>query len=265
MTDPGLCEDRKTIVEVCLDGTASAVAAEEGGADRVELCSGLAEGGLTPSAGSIRATRSAITVGLQVMIRPRGGDFCYDAHETAAMAHDIAVARDLGADGVVLGALRPDGTVDEVVTGRLVEAASSRPVTFHRAFDMCRDPHAALETLVGLGVTRVLTSGQEASVPAGRQLIAALVRQAGNRIVVMPGCGLTPENVVDVVRATGVREVHVVGSESRESAMRFRNPRVFMGVPGLPEYTRAVTTATAVRAYVDALAVIGGQRPRMSR
>ncbi len=239
------------LIEVCLDSAESARAAADGGADRVELCAGLVEGGITPSAGMIATTRQHIDIGLQVMIRPRGGDFCYSDLEADCMLRDVELARDLGADGVVLGCLTPDGTVDRALTARLIAAAAPLPVTFHRAFDMTREPAAALEALIELGIERLLTSGQEGSAIEGLELIAELIEQAGDRIVIMPGCGITPRNLHRVL-ATGAREVHVVGTELETSPMRFRNPRCFMGTAlHSPEYQRPVTTAVRIRAFVD--------------
>ena len=217
----------------------------------MELCAGLVEGGITPSAGLIHTTRRAIDIGLQVMIRPRGGDFCYTSVEVDGMLKDLEVAREAGADGVVFGMLHPDGTVDADLTARLVAASRPMNVTFHRAFDMTRDPFESLETLIELGIDRILTSGQEASVIEGLDLVAELIRRAGDRIVVMPGCGITPRNLGQVVRATGTREVHVVGTEAVESPMRYRNPRCFMGTTlHTPEYRREVTSADRVRAFL---------------
>ncbi|MEM7582205.1 MAG: copper homeostasis protein CutC [Acidobacteriota bacterium] len=238
-------------VEVCLDSADAAVAAQRGGADRVELCDNLIEGGTTPSAGMITAARRSIDIGLQVMIRPRGGDFCYSPLELDAMMHDIAVAQDLGADGVVLGVLRPDGTVDRETCARLIEASRPLSVTFHRAFDMTRDPLAALDTLIELGVDRLLTSGQEPSVLEGTELIRELVTRAGDRLTVMPGCGITARNLRRILAETGAREIHVVATDSAESSMEYRNQRVFMGTElRSPEYHRTVTSAAGVRELV---------------
>ncbi|MCP4661152.1 MAG: copper homeostasis protein CutC [bacterium] len=238
------------LIEVCLDSADSAVAARQGGARRVELCDNLIEGGTTPSAGMIAATRRAVDIGLQVMIRPRGGDFCYSPRELEAMLHDIATARELGADGLVFGALTGDGTIDRATTRELIAAARPLAVTFHRAFDMTRDPIAALDTLLELGVERLLTSGQEATVADGVELVAELVRRAGDQLVVMPGCGITPRNVGRIVAETGAREIHVVGNETVESPMRYRNPRCFMGGElRSPEYRRSVTAAAQIRAF----------------
>ena len=237
----------RILVEVCLDSADSAAAAATGGADRVELCANLLEGGTTPSAGMIRESRAAIDIGLMVMIRPRGGDFRYGDREMAAMENDVAVAKDLGADGVVFGLLEPDGTVDCERTARLVERARPLSVTFHRAFDMTRDPFEALKTLAGIGVDRILTSGQEPTVLEGTELIRELVERAGDRLTILPGCGITVRNLDRVVAATGVSEVHIVGIETVASPMEHRNARVYMGTElRAPEYERVVTSAAAV-------------------
>ncbi len=241
----------KLTFEVCVDSIASAVAAEEGGADRVELCSDLLEGGLTPSAGMLAVARETLRIDIMVMIRARGGDFCYSDFEFWAMQKDIVAAREAGANGVVFGILGPDGDVDRERTAALIARARPLPVTFHRAFDMTRDPFEALETLVALGVDRVLTSGQEASVPEGVGLIAELVRRAAGRIIVMPGGGITERNVAKVVSETGVSEVHFGGGEAVESPMRFRNPRVFMGgTLRPPEYSLDIVKLEFVRRVI---------------
>lgn len=198
----------RPLLEVCVDSLDGCLAAAEGGANRVELCAALSEGGLTPSAGTIEAARAACALPIMVMIRPRGGDFVYSALEIDAMRRDIGVAKELGAHGVVLGALRPGGTVDEERTRELVAIARPMFVTFHRAFDETRDPFEALETLVRIGLDRVLTSGQAASVVGGLDRLAALVRAARGRIVVMPGGGVRESNVRELVARTGAHEVH---------------------------------------------------------
>jgi copper homeostasis protein len=227
--------------EVCVDSVESAVAAEEGGADRIELCSDLLEGGLTPSYGMLKAARAALRLKVMAMVRPRGGDFCYSDAEFRVMQHDIDAAKDLGADGVVLGVLAPDGSIDEERARRLIALARPLPVTVHRAFDMTRDPYEALEALVALGVDRVLTSGQEPTVWDGADLIARLVRRAAGRIIVMPGGGINDRNVGRIVEATGVTEVHFGCAAPVEGPMVFRNVRVFMGgTLRPPEYTQEV-------------------------
>ena len=226
------------LFEACVDSIESAIAAEQGGADRVELCSDLIEGGLTPSYGVLKAARERLHIAVMAMVRPRGGDFCYSEAEFAAMLHDVRMAREIGANGVVFGLLTPDGDIDVERTGRLVAEARPLAVTFHRAFDMARDPFAALEALVALGIDRVLTSGQEPSVLEGLDLIAELMSRAGGRIIVMPGGGINDRNIARILARLPATELHFAGGEPVESRMRFRNPRVFMGgTLRPPEYT----------------------------
>ena len=235
------------VLEVCVDSVESAAAAERGGADRVELCDNLLEGGTTPSGGAVETARALLGLKLHVMIRPRGGDFCYSPVELDVMRRDVELAKRLGADGVVAGFLTEDAAVDLERTRAFVELARPLSVTFHRAFDMTREPFRALEDLVALGVDRVLTSGQEASVVEGLDLVAELIRRAGDRIVVMPGGGLRERNIAKVVAATGAREIHVTGFSAVESPMRYRNERVFMGgTLRPPEYQRSVTDAAKI-------------------
>lgn len=242
------------LFEICIDSVESAIAAQQGGANRVELCDSLIEGGTTPSAGAIALARQHIDIGLNVIIRPRGGDFCYSDIEFEVMKYDIEQAKKLGANGVVIGLLRPDGAVDTERTRQLVELARPLSVTFHRAFDVCRDPFEALEQLIELGLNRVLTSGQESSVLEGLELITQLVQRAGDRIIIMPGGGITGRNIKKIVAQSGVREVHVVGTVSVESQMQHRNPHVYMGGElRPPEYSRMVTDAGQVKALVQAV------------
>jgi copper homeostasis protein len=241
-------------IEICVDSVEGALAAQRGGAHRVELCDNLLEGGTTPSAGCIKTARSRLQIGLQVIIRPRGGDFHYTATEFEVMAEDIRTAKSLGADGVVIGCLTPSGDIDLDRTRTLIELARPLNVTFHRAFDMCRDPQRALNELVGLGVDRLLTSGQEATCLEGLDLIAQLQRQAAGHIIVMPGGGLTPRNIRRVVDATRVTEVHLSARTTVDSAMQFRNSRCFMGgTLRPPEFSWKTTDESAVRAVVQAL------------
>ncbi len=239
------------IIEVCVDSVESAVAAEKGGAQRVELCCALLEGGLTPSAGAIALARKQLGIGLNVIIRPRGGDFLYTDSEHEIMLQDVDSAKALGADGVVIGVLTASGEVDAARTRELAERARPMSVTFHRAFDMTRDPRAALESLIALGIDRVLTSGQEESAMEGLDLLRELVARAGDRIVVMVCGNLTERNIEKVARETKAKELHITGFVDVESGMNFRNPRVYMG--GLlrpPEYTRAVASADRIAALI---------------
>jgi len=235
------------VVEVCVDSVESALRAEEGGADRVELCDNLMEGGTTPSAGAVAVARERLGIRLHVIVRPRGGDFCYSRMEREIMRRDVVTARQLGADGVVIGLLRSDGSVDVEGARPLIEAARPLSVTFHRAFDMARDPYEALDDVIGLGCERLLTTGQEPTILEGLELVADIVRRAEDRVVVMPGGG-NERNVAKVVAATGAREVHVTGTGPVASAMAHRNPRVFMGGElRPPEYERQVTDPASIR------------------
>jgi copper homeostasis protein len=242
----------RIVCEVCVDSVEAALAAQAGGADRVELCADLLEGGTTPSAATIQLARQQLSIAMNVIIRPRGGDFDYSDVEFEVMQRDVELAKAWGADGVVIGILRPDGSVDVERTGALVRLARPMSVTFHRAFDMARDPYAALEDLIGLGIDRVLTSGQEASILEGLDLIVELVKRAGERIIVMPG-GVNERSVKKIIQASGAREVHFVAPGSKESLMAFRNPRCFMGGElRPPEFMLTVTDPQRVREIVDA-------------
>jgi copper homeostasis protein len=217
------------MLEICIDGVASARAAASGGADRVELCANLPEGGTTPSAGMIRAVRSAFTSGLMVMIRPRGYDFLYSEDEMLVMLHDIQVARELGADGIVIGCLTRSGQVDTRSCERLLSAAGSLDVTFHRAFDMTRSLPEALEDTIALGIKRILTSGGQPDVSVGAPMIRDLVRQSAGRASIMPGGGVTELNLAQIVKTTGVREIHLSARHTVRSGMEFLNPHCSMG------------------------------------
>lgn len=246
------------LIEACVDSVAGAVAAERAGARRVELCAALAEGGTTPSAGMIAAVRSRVSIPIVVMVRPRGGDFVYDDGELDAMRRDITIARDAGADGVAIGALRPDGSVDGEALATLVAAAAGLAVTFHRAFDMSRDLGDSLEALVSARVSRVLTSGAAARAIDGVDTIAALIRRAAGRIEIMAGGGIRPADVAPLARA-GVRELHVGGAVMVPGAMQFRRDTIAFGRPLPPdEFTRAVGDAARWRSVVEAAERLGG-------
>ena len=241
-------------VEICVDSVEGALAAQAGGAQRVELCANLLEGGTTPSAGMIALARRYLTIGLQVIIRPRGGDFCYSDYEFAIMQHDLLLAKHLGVNGIVIGLLKPDGTVDKARTAQLIDLARPLSVTFHRAFDMAVDPHQALEDLIALRVDRLLTSGQENSALEGVELIAALVQQAGDRIIVMPGGGVNERNVGKIVAQSGAREVHLSARRPVESRMHHRNARVYMGgTLRPPEFSHGMTDTARVQAVMQSL------------
>jgi copper homeostasis protein len=241
------------IHEICIDSISGVLAAKSAGAHRVEFCANLLEGGITPSRGMIHQARKVAGIKLHVIIRPRGGDFLYDDDEFSIQEADIDAAKAEGADGVVIGLLQADGTIDVLRTRALVTRARPLAVTFHRAFDMTPDPFAALDTLISLGVERVLTSGQEASVLEGLPLITELVRRAGEKIIVMPGGGITARNVQRIVSEARPKEIHFAALEISPSAMRHRREHVFMGGElRPPEYDRLVTSAETIKSVMKA-------------
>lgn len=240
------------VLEVCADSVESAVAAQRGGAQRVELCSGLVEGGLTPSVGLISLVRSKLSIGICVMVRPRGGDFCYGNDDFDVMKQDILTAKQLHADGVVFGILKEDGQVDVERTQDLVRLARPLEVTFHRAFDMARDMKQSLEAMISAGVARVLTSGGERRVEDGAERVRALSEMARGRISIMAGGGIRQSNVYRVIAATGVRELHASAAVSVSSPMRYRNEKVSMGPIKGREYRRAVVSEETVRRLLHA-------------
>ncbi len=241
------------VLEICAGSVQSVTAAKRGGAARVELCAALEIGGVTPSAGFIAEARKVEGIALNVIIRPRGGDFLYDESEAACMEQDIRTCKALGADGVVIGALTPDGNIDTALCRRLIAAAEGMSVTFHRAFDMCRNPRRALEDIIALGCNRVLTSGCEATAEKGIPLLKELVAQADGRISIMPGCGVNSSNAGEIIAATGACEIHASARRSVGSGMRFRHGGVSMGASDNDEFYRAETCEKEVSAIVSAI------------
>jgi copper homeostasis protein len=246
--------NKMVVLEICVDSIQSAIAAERGGAHRIELCSALAEGGVTPSSGLITAVRSRMTLPLYIIVRPRGGDFLYSSDEFEIMRQDVLTAKQLGADGVVLGILREDGTVDVERTRSLIEIARPMQVTFHRAFDMSSGLGRALEDVIATGGDRILNSGGEQSAEAGISNIAALVRQAAGSIADMAGAGINLTNVRDILDRTGVREIHTTARAKISSRMQYRNQRLSMGLMEEREYEQFVTTEKKVSELSAALA-----------
>lgn len=234
-------------LEICVDSVDSAAAAESGGAQRVELCSALIEGGLTPSLGLIRAVRSRIGIGVHVMIRPRGGDFVYSGEELAIMREDIAFAAQSGADGVVFGLLTEDGEVDIDRTRELVELSRPMEVTFHRAIDMARDVERSLEDVIATGADRVLTSGGEQTALLGRQSLREMMRSAEGRIKLMVGGSVRAENVQEIMQATGAVEFHAALRSTAPVPAGYPVRNVHLGDPGVDEYAQCVVRAEDVR------------------
>lgn len=235
-------------LEVCCFSLESAVAAQEGGAHRIELCENSYEGGTTPGFGLLKRAREKLQIGLFVMIRPRGGDFLYSPDEIKVMLYDIANARDLGADGVVLGALQSDGFLDLDNMKLLIEEARGLQVTLHRAFDLTPDPLRTLREAVDLGVNSILTSGQKPTAAEGIPLIRTMVELAGTSLRIMPGCGINEGNLWEILE-TGVREIHVSAKRTRTSAMTYRPQRVYMGDPRSGEFSWEVADAQRVKQY----------------
>lgn len=224
-------------IEICSNSLQSALNAQSAGANRVELCSSLYEGGITPSAATIQLARKYLDIDLFVLIRPRGGDFCYSDLEMELMLADIEFAKNNGFDGVVFGVLQSDGKIDIVRTRQLVEAATPMQVTFHRAFDVCSHPFEALEQIIEIGgIQRILTSGQQQTAILGANFIQKLVEKADNRIVIMPGSGINADNILALQQTTKVTEFHLSAKELVESSMTFRNENVcFGGKVEIPE------------------------------
>ena len=244
--------ERKYLIEVCVAHIQSAIAAQEGGAKRVELCDNLYEGGTTPSYATIKLVREKLDIGLNVMIRPRGSDFYYSDLEFKMMQEDIIICKKLGADGVVFGILLPDGGIDVERNRQLVELARPMNVAFHRAFDVTSDPFIALEDIIDLGFDRILTAGQKNTVPEGIELIRQLVEKANNRIIIMPGSGINENNIKEIRDFTGAKEFHLTGRKTVPSKMEYRKEGVFFGgLPQIPEYEMKFTDPEIIRKVVS--------------
>ncbi len=240
-------------IEICVENTDGLIAAQEAGADRVELCASLLEGGLTPSWGMILKAKEVATIPFHVIIRPRGGDFLYSPVEFEAMLADVDALRDLGVAGVVIGCLTEDGRIDEARTKALVDRARPMAVTCHRAFDMTADYAEAIEALVRCGVDRVLTSGHHDTALEGVDMLAQTVEAAAGRIAIMVCGGLDQGNIAAIRQRTGADEMHFAALKDVPSAMAYRNPRVGMGGTALErEYTNTVTDKDAVAATIRA-------------
>ena len=248
-------------LEVCVDSTASALAAMQGGAHRLELCADLVIGGTTPSLALLQQVKAETGLPVRALLRPRFGDFCYDRWELAQMAQSAARLVEAGADGIVTGVLTPEGDVDVETLQPIYAAAraaaqrAGRPVacTLHRAFDVCRDPFAALEAAKALGLATILTSGQAASAPEGAELLRQLVAQAGDSIEILAGAGVSARNIPALAAQTGARAFHLSGKQVLESRMTFRREGVPMGLPGFSEFEVWQTSEANIRAARQAL------------
>jgi len=212
------------IIEIATSDFLTTKSAVEGGADRIELCANLAEGGTTPSYAHIKKCRESFDIALFPIIRPRGGDFLYTKDEFEIMKNDIKLCNELGCEGIVIGLLNMDGTIDMTRTSELIDLAYPMDITFHRAFDRCRDPFIALEELIEIGCQRILTSGQKPTVSEGVDLIAELNRKADDRIIIMPGSGVRKDNIKMLAEKTGCIEFHSSLRGKAKSPMQFAHP-----------------------------------------
>ena len=237
----------KYTLEVCVDSAESAEAAAKGGADRVELCANLVIGGTTPPEALFEKIRSLTDIRVNVLIRPRYGDFLYTEYEFDMISRSVARFREMGANGVVIGCLLPDGSLDMERMKRLVELAGPMDVTLHRAFDMCRDAYEALDQAAALGIRTILTSGQKENSWAGRELIAGLVNDSGGWVDIMAGGGVDAGKIRELIPATGAGSYHMSGKVVLDSGMVYRREEVSMGVPGMGEYEIFRTSEAKIR------------------
>ena len=249
------------VLEVCVDSTASALAAKRGGADRLELCADLIVGGTTPSLTLVQQVKAETGLPVRALLRPRFGDFCYDSYELAQMEQLAAELVEAGADGIVTGVLTPEGALDAGAMQPIYAAArkaaekAGRPVacTLHRAFDVCADPFAALETARSMGLCTILTSGQAASAPQGAALLRQLTERAGKDVEILAGAGVSAQNIPVLAAQTGVRAFHLSGKQVLQSRMTFRREGVPMGLPGFSEFEVWQTSEANIRAARQAL------------
>lgn len=244
-------------LEICVDNIVSAIIAQESGADRIELCSGLPEGGTTPGLGTIRSVRKNTAIGLHVIIRPRGGDFLYSRAEYDIMKRDIEICGENDVNGIVLGLLLPDGNIDLERTARLIELSRPMSVTFHRAFDLTDDPLKNLESVISAGADRLLTSGQKNKAEDGLDLISKLVEISGERIIIMPGSGLNESNIRPIAERSKATEFHLTGRKIIDSGMIFRREDVFLGGSyDQSEFMRKIADGEVIRSIISKLKLI---------
>lgn len=241
---------KKNILEVCAGSYMSALAAYKGGANRIELCCALNSGGLTPSLGTITETLRIPNLIKHILIRPREGDFFYSEEEKRVMLADIEWIRSKGADGIAVGALRSDGTVDVPFIKDCVKAAVGMNVTFHRAFDLCVNPLAALSDIINCGCSRLLTSGQAETAEKGIALLKKLVDYAANEIIIMPGCGVSSKNAKRILNETGATEIHASARCMVKSQMRTYSNGVIKGIHTNEEFSIEETSSDEVRSIV---------------
>lgn len=243
-----------SLIEVCAINIQSAIAAQNGGAKRIELCDNLFEGGTTPSHGTLQIVRKLLNIEINAMIRPRGGDFYYNDLEFEIMKRDIEFCKTIGMNGVVFGILLSDGNIDIDRTKQLVEISKPMSVTFHRAFDMTPKPFRSMEEIIELGIDRILTAGQKNKATEGKELIEKLISKANGRIIIMPGSGINEANIVELKKETGATEFHLTGHLKTESKMHYRKKEIYMGgIPQVPEYEIRVTDEKRIREITELL------------
>ena len=246
-----------TLLEICVDSWESAVRAARGGADRLELCGDLLVGGVSPSPYLIRQVQRSVEIPVNVLLRPRFGDFCFTKEEKEVLLEEVEFCSLVGVNGAVIGALTPDGDLDGEFLARCAEKAGGMKLTLHRCFDVCRDPFAALEQAIGLGFDTVLTSGQAAKAPDGAELLAKLNRQAAGRIHLMAGSGVGPGNIAAIHEKTGITHFHFSAKTTEPGPMLFRREGVPMGLPMASEFDRQYCDPALVRRAKDILESLG--------
>jgi copper homeostasis protein len=248
---------KKILFEACVDSFESSIIAEKSGADRIELCADLLEGGTTPSVGTVDLATKKLKIPVMVMIRPRAGDFCYSKNEFEEMKRDIELLKNYNAAGFVFGILKENGTVDKDRMSELIKLSRPLEVTCHRAFDMTRDPIEALEDLIKLGVKRVLTSGQELTAHKGIRTIKKLVKLGGKKIIIMPGSGVDENNAAEIIYKCGVNEIHASARVKVKSKMKFKNLTATMSDnESMKEYELMKTSGMRLRKIREAIDAI---------
>ena len=244
---------KKYCLEVCADSVASALEAQKGGADRIELCSNLIIGGVSPGKALFQLVKKYTDLKVRVLLRPRYGDYCYNDYEFEQLQEDVQMYSELGADGIVIGMLRPDGNLDVERMGEVTALAGSADVALHRAFDNCRDPYRALEEAVSLGMKTILTGGQEVMAWDGREILAKLQEKSAGRIEILAGGGIGEDVIRRLLPVTGITSYHMSGKRAVESAMSYRPEGASMGQPGRDDYSVWQTDSEKVAAAADAL------------
>jgi copper homeostasis protein len=243
-------------IEICVDSIESALNAQIAGADRIELCDNLSEGGTTPGYGTIASIRNNLAIDVNVIIRPRGGDFLYSDYEYDIMRREIDICGECGVNGIVLGILHSEGSIDVERTAKLIECARPMTATFHRAFDMCSDPIKGIDDVIASGADRLLTSGQKDNAQEGAKLIGKLVDYAKHKIIIMPGGGINESNIAWIARTTGAKEFHSTCRKIIDSEMIFRRQGISMGIAGGSEFSRKIADPEKITNIINILKTI---------